>query len=492
MTKKASLTFEEAKALADECKDYTEFRTKYPYVNRLVRENDWSDELFPQRKKHHYWTLEKIQKVASRFENFSAFNKEHPSLYSKALKNGWIDHLFPVRRRVRTDEEILEIMSKYRYQKDFRVGDKGAYLAAYRRGLIKSDSFEEVPRPIKWTYAKVEAIAKTYTEHSLFHKEHEYLYRLCRKNGWLEDFFPDRRKVRTDEELIIEAKRFTQLKEFREEEPNLYNSIIRRGILLRATEHMHRLHDWHKTEEGALSIVSKYSKLKDFTSNHKDWYLWILKQENSDEILKDLERSNPEPYTLERVKKIASVFDSPGPFSDFASGAWAWAKRSDHWDEITAHMERVVREPFTREEVEKIASNFSTPTDFQQANGAAYNHAQRNGYLYEITRNMDGTSGFDLNKPTIVYYLRILSNFGFLYKVGITQLSVAKRFSAKERLLITVLEEFNFPTGLEAKIEEQRILEEHKVHKYHGEPILDSGNTELFTKDVLGLDPEFN
>ena len=32
MTKKASLTFEEAKALADECRDYTEFRTKYPIL----------------------------------------------------------------------------------------------------------------------------------------------------------------------------------------------------------------------------------------------------------------------------------------------------------------------------------------------------------------------------------------------------------------------------------------------------------------------------
>ena len=88
---------------------------------------------------------------------------------------------------------------------------------------------------------KVEAIARTYTEYALFHKDHEYLDKLCREKGWLEDFFPDCRKVLTDEELISEAKRFSHLKEFRENEPNLYNAVVRRRILLRATEHMHRL-----------------------------------------------------------------------------------------------------------------------------------------------------------------------------------------------------------------------------------------------------------
>ena len=65
MTKKASLTFEEAKHLQMSV-EITQSLGRIPLYNRLVREHTWSDELFPQRKKHHYWTL-KIQKVASRY-----------------------------------------------------------------------------------------------------------------------------------------------------------------------------------------------------------------------------------------------------------------------------------------------------------------------------------------------------------------------------------------------------------------------------------------
>jgi hypothetical protein len=51
-----------------------------------------------------------------------------------------------------------------------------------------------------------------------------------------------------------------------------------------------------------------------------------------------------------------------------------------------------------------------------------------------------------------------------------------------------VLEELWFETGKEAYELEQRLHDELSEFRYSGEPILGSGNTELYTKDVLELD----
>ena len=53
---------------------------------------------------------------------------------------------------------------------------------------------------------------------------------------------------------------------------------------------------------------------------------------------------------------------------------------------------------------------------------------------------------------------------------------------------ITVLKEWEYPIGYDAYKAEQKILSMYKDFKYEGEAILATGNTELFTTDVLGID----
>jgi len=94
--------------------------------------------------------------------------------------------------------------------------------------------------------------------------------------------------------------------------------------------------------------------------------------------------------------------------------------------------------------------------------------------------------GFNSGKPAILYYLNI--NDGEVYKIGITNRTVAQRFYANELHKIKVLQTIEYQYGADALKEEQRILKEFKHLKYIGPKLLSSGNTELFVEDVLNLD----
>lgn len=99
-------------------------------------------------------------------------------------------------------------------------------------------------------------------------------------------------------------------------------------------------------------------------------------------------------------------------------------------------------------------------------------------------------SGFDSSKPALLYYLKVTSSSDVLYKIGITNLTLKDRFRLRDLEKIQVLKIWEFPLGADAYNKEQETLKQFREFKYTGDPILSSGNTELFTVDVLQLDKE--
>ncbi len=62
------------------------------------------------------------------------------------------------------------------------------------------------------------------------------------------------------------------------------------------------------------------------------------------------------------------------------------------------------------------------------------------------------------------------------------------RFSAEEYKRIEIIRIIEYPKGINALKEEQKILKKYAHAKYQGKKLLDSGNTELFDYDILELD----
>ncbi len=99
--------------------------------------------------------------------------------------------------------------------------------------------------------------------------------------------------------------------------------------------------------------------------------------------------------------------------------------------------------------------------------------------------------GFDPNKSAILYYLKITTNDNTtLYKIGITNRSVNERFSLLELKKIEIIKQIEFPNGVDAYNKEQEILKKYSEYAYKGPKVLASGNTELFTEDVLAVEAE--
>ena len=96
-------------------------------------------------------------------------------------------------------------------------------------------------------------------------------------------------------------------------------------------------------------------------------------------------------------------------------------------------------------------------------------------------------TGFNPDKSASLYYLRFDIGSTPYYKIGITNRTIKERY-IDEPLPYTILKEDRYLLGSYAKQDEAAILKKHKRHLYKGPPLLFSGNTELFTKDVLKLD----
>jgi hypothetical protein len=108
----------------------------------------------------------------------------------------------------------------------------------------------------------------------------------------------------------------------------------------------------------------------------------------------------------------------------------------------------------------------------------AYNHLMARGCP------SCATSGFDKDKPAILYYLSVAG--GLAYKIGITNRSVNERYLG-EMDAIEVLKTWEFEIGSDALKQERQILDRFSSDFYMGPALLSSGNTELFSRDVLGI-----
>ena len=94
--------------------------------------------------------------------------------------------------------------------------------------------------------------------------------------------------------------------------------------------------------------------------------------------------------------------------------------------------------------------------------------------------------GFNINKPAILYYLKLITNDDkILYKIGITNRIVAERFSLKELKIIQIIKQETFLLGKDAYDKEQEILKKYSEYIYKGPRVLNNGNTELFTCNVF-------
>lgn len=93
--------------------------------------------------------------------------------------------------------------------------------------------------------------------------------------------------------------------------------------------------------------------------------------------------------------------------------------------------------------------------------------------------------GFKDSEPAILYHFKVSNTANITaWKLGITNLTVEKRYSKPELLHISDIQILKFDKGYKAREAEKRLLAAYKAYKYQGEPLLYKGNTELLSIDI--------
>lgn len=98
-----------------------------------------------------------------------------------------------------------------------------------------------------------------------------------------------------------------------------------------------------------------------------------------------------------------------------------------------------------------------------------------------------------ITTPAKLYYIKIESNGNTYYKIGVTGKDVATRFKEdiKKGVKITILKVWDYNQGNTAYYRENVLLKKFGVHISQDDPLL-NGNTEVFDKDVLKLDVNYD
>lgn len=295
-----------------------------------------------------------------------------------------------------------------------------------------------------------------------------------------------RRKI-TKEEIFREAKKYDMKSAFQKADGSLYAKAFREGYLDEACAHMKNNRTvW--TEETIHKEALKYKTRKDFEIGSPRPFSSAHKKGIIDKVCSHMV-SNRTKWTKEEVLKIALKYKKRIDFVKGDKNAYQFAYTHGFVDEACDHMEYQNRKNgyWTKERIVDVANKYFKRVDFMTDYLGAYKKALSLGILDEVCSHMEeSVNGFNAEASAILYYLSI--NNGEAYKIGITNNTVAQRYSKSDRDKITVIKTWDYPIGKEAFRIEQEILKTHKDMKYTGDNLLFNGNTELFKSDILGLD----
>jgi hypothetical protein len=139
-----------------------------------------------------------------------------------------------------------------------------------------------------------------------------------------------------------------------------------------------------------------------------------------------------------------------------------------------------------------LIKKYSTRVDFKRRSRTAYSASLYHGIHECVCAHMvSGVTGFDKSKPGSLYYIKIdCFDDVVLYKIGITNNSISERISSMmlyRGVCATIINVIEFCNGIEAYNTERNLLRKFKEFRYRGKKVMKSGNTELFTKNVLCL-----
>lgn len=180
----------------------------------------------------------------------------------------------------------------------------------------------------------------------------------------------------TDDDLAAIAAKYDVLKEFSDNEPNIYRYILRRGLFDELCGHMERAEHVPYTEEELAEIASKYDNLTEFHKKEKRAYSAMQFRGLLKKLCAHMEKKR-DPFTDEDLAEIASQYDVLKDLYTKDNAAYKEIRKRGLFDKLCGHLKRIQKESFTNEELIEIASKYKRKIDLMEGNKPAYRAIKR-------------------------------------------------------------------------------------------------------------------
>jgi len=180
-----------------------------------------------------------------------------------------------VAKRIRwTDELIAARASKYKTRKAFEQGDRNAYAAADRRGILDQVCAHMIAQRVEWTDEMLAAKAREYGTRGAFKKGCLNAYDAALRHGIMDQICSHMEAQLTEwtpEDIAEEALNYESRKEFSKRCQSAYQAARRLGILNQVCAHMDVQYVFW-TADMVRKEAPKYSTRADFKRENRKAY----------------------------------------------------------------------------------------------------------------------------------------------------------------------------------------------------------------------------
>ena len=187
-----------------ECKTKKELMFKYSGAYNSARRNGWLDEVCSHMEiLYGKWkTIDDIKEEVKKYKSKQEFQKAQPGAYLVIRTNGWLKEVFSIFPKFETKwgriETVKEEALKYNSIIEFYKMCGSAYNSARRNGWLDEVCSHMVSEKYPQGYWDVkENVIKEslkYKTRSEFHFNSRGSYGGARRNGWLDELFPNTSK----------------------------------------------------------------------------------------------------------------------------------------------------------------------------------------------------------------------------------------------------------------------------------------------------------
>lgn len=290
------------------------------------------------------------------------------------------------------------------------------------------------------------------------------------------------------ETCAVAAARFSNKRDFRKFADPQHQWLRRNGLLDQACAHMDALHR-QLSDEDLYKIASQYTHKAALKKGDQSVYNAAKKRGILDNVCAHMEVRH-RALTDAQISELALQYKTRSEFADKDYGAYQTATKRGILDQVCAHMDGRIQVHRTNEQLAEIAKCYQTRNDFGWGNFGAYSASIRRGILDEICAHMKPNAcGFRPDMPACVYQFRLeLPDGQVVYKVGITnrkpsiRLTMMGLFPGVKAELTHCIK---FAHGRDARMTEKLLHRLNARHRYSGEPVMQNGNTEIFTVQVI-------